>query len=102
MEVTIALLQNAMREALAAQGKTAAGHAVPDEHKGKWTEGRGRFLVDGFPRKMDQAIKFDEMVSGAATFTRWSAQTRPLRSRTPCAVASAGWRVHRLLIQRMM
>ncbi|EPQ26418.1 uncharacterized protein PFL1_06066 [Pseudozyma flocculosa PF-1] len=62
MEVTVALLQNAIGEALAKQGATAAGHSVPDEHKDKWVDGKGRFLVDGFPRKMDQAIKFDETV----------------------------------------
>lgn len=26
-------------------------------------EGKWRFLIDGFPRQMDQAIKFDESVS---------------------------------------
>lgn len=25
-------------------------------------QGKKRFLIDGFPRKMDQAIKFDESV----------------------------------------
>lgn len=44
MEVTIALLENAMREAM---------------EKSKAT----RFLIDGFPRKMDQALKFEEVVS---------------------------------------
>lgn len=29
---------------------------------GNWTDGKGRFLIDGFPRKMDQALKFDEAV----------------------------------------
>ncbi|KAI9024360.1 adenylate kinase-domain-containing protein [Phycomyces nitens] len=43
MEVTIALLQQAMTEAIAANKGT-------------------RFLIDGFPRKMDQAIKFEEVV----------------------------------------
>lgn len=28
-----------------------------------WQDGRGRFLIDGFPRQMDQALKFDESVS---------------------------------------
>ncbi|KAI8374441.1 adenylate kinase-domain-containing protein [Radiomyces spectabilis] len=42
MEVTIALLEQAMKE----------------EYKNNNT----RFLVDGFPRKMDQAIKFEEVV----------------------------------------
>lgn len=51
MEVTIKLLENAMKERLAS----------PSEKDG-WTQGRGRFLIDGFPRKMDQAIKFDQSV----------------------------------------
>lgn len=42
MEVTVALLENAIRDEVD-QGKT-------------------RFLVDGFPRKMDQAVKFEETV----------------------------------------
>ncbi|PWW76052.1 UMP-CMP kinase [Tuber magnatum] len=44
MEVTVALLENAMRDAIAAQQKTM-------------------FLIDGFPRQMDQALKFEEEVS---------------------------------------
>lgn len=62
MEVTVALLSNAIAEALSKQGATDAGHSVPEQHKDKWTDGKGRFLVDGFPRKMDQAIMFDESV----------------------------------------
>lgn len=27
-----------------------------------WKDGKGRFLIDGFPRKMDQAVKFDRSV----------------------------------------
>lgn len=52
MEVTIKLLENAMGEAV-------------ERKKGShgWEDGRGRFLIDGFPRKMDQALKFDESVS---------------------------------------
>ena len=53
MEVTIKLLENAMRAAL--QDPSRAGTEG-------WGEGRGRFLIDGFPRKMDQALKFDEDV----------------------------------------
>jgi len=50
MEVTVKLLENAMQEAL-------------DTKSGKgWEDGKGRFLVDGFPRKMDQADKFEEEV----------------------------------------
>lgn len=40
MEITIALLEQAMRES-----------------------GAKRFLIDGFPRAMDQAIKFEDDVS---------------------------------------
>ncbi|ORZ17717.1 adenylate kinase-domain-containing protein [Absidia repens] len=43
MEVTIALLEQAMRE------------SMEKDHK-------YRFLIDGFPRKMDQALKFEEAV----------------------------------------
>ncbi|UPK90246.1 hypothetical protein LCI18_001181 [Fusarium solani-melongenae] len=48
MEVTIALLENAMTEVIQKSG---------DE--------KGRFLIDGFPRKMDQAVKFEESVCPA-------------------------------------
>jgi len=44
MEVTVQLLENAMT----------------DDMKDK--DGQGKFLIDGFPRKMDQAIKFEESV----------------------------------------
>ena len=51
MEVTIKLLENAM------------GGALKERTSGDgWTNGCGRFLIDGFPRKMDQALKFDETV----------------------------------------
>ncbi|KAI8089638.1 adenylate kinase-domain-containing protein [Halteromyces radiatus] len=43
MEVTIALLEQAMRESIEKDNKR-------------------RFLIDGFPRKMDQALKFEEAV----------------------------------------
>ncbi len=50
MEVTIALLENAMRAAIADSPKTELHH---------------KFLIDGFPRKMDQALKFEEIVCPA-------------------------------------
>ena len=50
MEVTIKLLENAMHAAL--QSKSGLG----------WEDNKGRFLIDGFPRKMDQALKFEEDV----------------------------------------
>lgn len=43
MEVTIALLENAMKEIIEKEKKT-------------------RFLIDGFPRKMDQATRFESTV----------------------------------------
>jgi UMP-CMP kinase len=46
MEVTVALLENAMRETIASTGNK-------------------KFLIDGFPRKMDQALKFEEVVCPA-------------------------------------
>lgn len=53
MHVTIKLLENAMTEALKEkEGKNIEG----------WADGKGRFLIDGFPRKMDQAIEFDRTV----------------------------------------
>lgn len=51
MEVTVKLLEDAMRAALN-ENRTGEG----------WEDGKGRFLIDGFPRKMDQALKFDEEV----------------------------------------
>lgn len=48
MEVTVQLLENAMAEALRKSGSS-----------------KGRFLIDGFPRKMDQAHKFEEAVCPA-------------------------------------
>jgi UMP-CMP kinase len=50
MRVTIKLLENAMRATL--ESKSGSG----------WEAGKGRFLIDGFPRKMDQALKFEEDV----------------------------------------
>jgi UMP-CMP kinase len=51
MEVTVKLLENAMK-AVVQEGRPGEG----------WAHGKGLFLIDGFPRKMDQALKFDEDV----------------------------------------
>jgi UMP-CMP kinase len=51
MEVTIALLENAMRDAMSKSNTT--------------TPLKGKFLIDGFPRKFDQAVKFEEAVCPA-------------------------------------
>lgn len=53
------LLENAMRDTL----KSPPTFSSDSSLGGNWQGGRGRFLIDGFPRKMDQAIKFDESVS---------------------------------------
>lgn len=45
MEVTVQLLENAITEVVE-----------------KNPAGKGKFLIDGFPRKMDQALKFEETV----------------------------------------
>ncbi|TAQ88392.1 hypothetical protein B7494_g3253 [Chlorociboria aeruginascens] len=45
MEITVQLLENAMTDVISKS---------PDK--------RGKFLIDGFPRKMDQALKFEESV----------------------------------------
>jgi adenylate kinase family enzyme len=53
-EVTVKLLQNALTNEL-------EKHKEKTEHG--WGDGKGRFLIDGFPRQMDQAHIFDETVS---------------------------------------
>ncbi|THV08054.1 UMP-CMP kinase [Dendrothele bispora CBS 962.96] len=54
-EVTVNLLKNAMAAAIA------------EDHEGEgWTEGRGRFLIDGFPRKLDQAEMFEVEICPAS------------------------------------
>ncbi|EOO01930.1 putative uridylate kinase protein [Phaeoacremonium minimum UCRPA7] len=53
MEVTVQLLENAMTEVIQKQPKGGAG--------GK----KSKFLIDGFPRKMDQALKFEQAVCPA-------------------------------------
>ncbi|KAI6249790.1 Uridylate kinase [Erysiphe necator] len=48
MEVTIKLLQKAMIDAVS-----------------KCSDGNAKFLIDGFPRKMDQALRFEEEICQA-------------------------------------
>lgn len=51
MEITVRLLENAMRSALekSKESKESASYGI--------------FLIDGFPRKLDQAQMFEEDVS---------------------------------------
>ncbi|THU75369.1 UMP-CMP kinase [Dendrothele bispora CBS 962.96] len=51
VEVTVNLIKNAMTAALK-EGRDGEG----------WKDGKGRFLVDGFPRQMDQAEVFEKEV----------------------------------------
>ncbi|BDD56548.1 hypothetical protein MPDQ_002830 [Monascus purpureus] len=50
MEITVALLSNAMADALAHRSSQPSGASKP------------RFLIDGFPRKLDQAVFFEDTV----------------------------------------
>ena len=52
MEITIRLLEIAMAAAIEQRAGTPG-----------WSGKTGRFLIDGFPRKMDQAIMFEQSVS---------------------------------------
>ncbi|KAI1435313.1 uridylate kinase [Xylaria sp. CBS 124048] len=74
MEVTIALLETAMRDAMtvssekteekpATNGHGSAAAAASASEKPKAL--KGKFLIDGFPRKFDQAVKFEEAVCPA-------------------------------------
>ncbi|EFE32019.1 uncharacterized protein ARB_00909 [Trichophyton benhamiae CBS 112371] len=56
MEITVTLLSNAMAAILEEKKKKG-------ENSGEQTS---RFLIDGFPRKMDQAIYFEETVCPSA------------------------------------
>ncbi|KAI1096120.1 uridylate kinase [Rostrohypoxylon terebratum] len=51
MEVTIALLESSMRAILSSSSSSSPT-----------TPPKGKFLIDGFPRKLDQALKFEEAV----------------------------------------
>jgi UMP-CMP kinase len=53
MEVTVQLLENAMVATLDPSGR------------GETAGRKGKFLIDGFPRKFDQAVRFEEAVCPA-------------------------------------
>ncbi|KAG8830933.1 hypothetical protein FRC17_004042 [Serendipita sp. 399] len=52
-EITVNLLRNAMKAEIEKRH---------EETENGWGNAKGRFLVDGFPRQMDQALIFDETV----------------------------------------
>ncbi len=53
-----------MSEALKSPPKLEEG----SHFSAAWQGGKGRFLIDGFPRKLDQAHAFDDTVSLAKQF----------------------------------
>ncbi|KAI9795898.1 MAG: hypothetical protein M1833_006625 [Piccolia ochrophora] len=55
MEVTVALLENRMRAVMGGSGEG-----------GDDATAEGKFLIDGFPRKMDQALHFESSVCPSA------------------------------------
>ncbi|RYP54322.1 hypothetical protein DL768_000896 [Monosporascus sp. mg162] len=59
MEVTVQLLENAMAAAMGADPVQV--QAGKSDLRGR----KGKFLIDGFPRKFDQAVKFEEAVCPA-------------------------------------
>ncbi|KAI1168781.1 uridylate kinase [Nemania serpens] len=63
MDVTIALLENAMRDAMSTSTSTSTTTSASTTSTPAPT--RGKFLIDGFPRKFDQAVKFEEAVCPA-------------------------------------
>jgi len=70
METTVALLREAMKR------------DIEDKKSGKdGEEGVGRFLIDGFPRKMDQAHKFEEDVVNSLFTLYYSCTEEVLRKR---------------------
>ncbi|KAF8738605.1 hypothetical protein AX14_010902 [Amanita brunnescens Koide BX004] len=70
MEVTIRLLKNAMDTVLR-----------EDREGDGWSDGRGRFLIDGFPRKMDQALGFEEQVCSSSLVLYYSTTEEVMLSR---------------------
>jgi len=64
MEVTIKLLENSMRDAI--EGRSVATSEHPEGETFK-IGGQKKFLIDGFPRKMDQATKFEQAVCVASS-----------------------------------
>ncbi|KAI3343054.1 uridylate kinase [Ustulina deusta] len=65
MEVTIVLLENAMRDAMSAANNPPTTTNTSSAEKEKPATLKGKFLIDGFPRKFDQAVKFEEAVCPA-------------------------------------
>lgn len=65
MEVTVQLLENAMTDTL----------------RNKSPASKGRFLIDGFPRKMDQAHRFEEAVCPAKLVLFYDCNERVMQER---------------------
>lgn len=72
MEVTVQLLENAMTEAI---------NNSKNKNKDGSDKSGGRFLIDGFPRKMDQAHKFEETVCPAKTVLFFDCPEKEMEAR---------------------
>ncbi|EEH44870.2 bifunctional uridylate/adenylate kinase [Paracoccidioides brasiliensis Pb18] len=74
MEITVALLSNAMGQILEEEKKKKKKQQQQQQQDVDNSEVRARFLIDGFPRKMDQATFFEDTVcpSTATLFLRCS------------------------------
>lgn len=64
LTILLQLLTDAMTATLANPPPFAPGSTLADA----WSGGRGRFLIDGYPRAMDQALMFDANVSGRGRY----------------------------------
>ncbi|CAJ2501499.1 Uu.00g043520.m01.CDS01 [Anthostomella pinea] len=69
MEVTIALLENAMRASMSTNPDAIHTDTNPNTPATTTTQTpqnkKSKFLIDGFPRKYDQALKFESAVCEA-------------------------------------
>lgn len=64
MEVTVKLLETAMRDTLSGTSNNSKNDDSSSGGNSNRSP-RGRFLIDGFPRKLDQAVKFELAVCPA-------------------------------------
>ncbi|KAK2751956.1 hypothetical protein FQN55_008698 [Onygenales sp. PD_40] len=71
MEITVKLLAKAMGEVVEASAKAGYGEG----------EVKARFLIDGFPRKMDQGIFFEETVCPSTATVFLSCSEEVMRGR---------------------
>ncbi|GAP86035.1 putative uridylate kinase [Rosellinia necatrix] len=81
MEVTIALLENAMRDAMSTSTTTTDTTTTTTTTTTDDATLKGKFLIDGFPRKFDQAVRFEEAVCPARFVLFYDCPERELERR---------------------